>query len=107
MKLNNIGAVLLIVFAFSIGTALAADAIANEQKTCPVMGGKINKDIYADYEGKRVYFCCDACISTFKKDPAKYVTKLEGEGVVLKTVSTGDAHHDHEHDHEKKPGTDK
>jgi YHS domain-containing protein len=107
MRLKNICTVLLIVFAFSIGTSLAADTIANEQKTCPVMGGKINKDIYADYEGKRVYFCCDACISTFKKDPAKYVTKIEGEGVVLKTVSTGDAHHEHEHDHGKKPGADK
>ena len=107
MRLRNIWTVLLIVFAFSIGTSLTADTIANEQKTCPVMGGKINKDIYADYEGKRVYFCCDACISTFKKDPAKYVTKIEGEGVVLKTVSTGDAHHDHEHDHGKKPGGDK
>ena len=107
MKLKNLFNVLLIVFAFSIGTSLAADNSTNEQKTCPVMGGKINKDIYADYEGKRVYFCCDACISTFKKDPAKYITKLEGEGVVLKTIPTGDEHHDHEHDHEKKPGAEK
>ena len=28
------------------------------QTTCPVMGNPINKDIYADYSGKRVYFCC-------------------------------------------------
>jgi len=77
MKLNNIGAVLLIVFAFSIGTALAADAIANEQKTCPVMGGKINKDIYADYEGKRVYFCCGGCEGAFLKDPEKYFKKFK------------------------------
>jgi YHS domain-containing protein len=107
MKLNTIGTVLLIVFALSIGTALAADTIANEQKTCPVMGGKINKDIYADYEDKRVYFCCEACVSTFKKDPAKYVTKLEDEGVVLKTVSTEKHDHDHEHDQEKKTSSDK
>jgi len=107
MKLKTIGTVLLILFAFSIGTSLAADTSTHEQKTCPVMGGKINQDIYVDYEGKRVYFCCDACISTFKKDPAKYITKLEGEGVVLKTIPTGDEHHDHEHDHEKKPGAEK
>lgn len=107
MTLKNIRTVLLIVFAFSIGTALAADNSTHEQKTCPVMGGTINKDIYADYEGKRVYFCCDACISTFKKDPAKYISKLEGEGVVLTNVPTGDAHHGHEHDHDKKPCTDK
>ena len=107
MKLRNICTAVLILLAFSISTSLAADTNTQEQKTCPVMGGKINKDIYADYEGKRVYFCCDACISPFKKDPAKYVAKLEGEGVVLTTVPTGDKHHDHEHDHEKKPCTDK
>lgn len=106
MKLRKMFTVLLVVFAFSIGTSLAADKSSNEQKTCPVMGGTINKDIYADYEGKRVYFCCEACVPTFKKDPAKYITKLEGEGVVLETVPAGDAHHDHEHDHEKKPATD-
>ena len=105
--LKNLFNVLLIVFAFSIGTSLAADNTTNEQKTCPVMGGKINNDIYADYEDKRVYFCCEACVSTFKKDPAKYVTKLEDEGVVLKTVSTEKHDHDHEHDQGKKPSSDK
>jgi len=53
------------------------------QTTCPVLGGKINKDLYADYQGKRVYFCCAACADEFKKDPAKYVKKLEDAGVTL------------------------
>jgi YHS domain-containing protein len=56
------------------------------QATCPVMGGKINKEIFADHEGKRVYFCCRGCVETFKKDPAKYVKKLEDAGVVLDRV---------------------
>jgi len=56
---------------------------SNAQTNCPVMGGKINKDIYADHDGKRVYFCCADCVDTFKKDPAKYIKKLEDEGVVL------------------------
>jgi len=47
------------------------------------MGGKINKEIYTDYEGKRVYFCCKGCIGEFKKDPAKHIKKLEEEGVAL------------------------
>ena len=53
------------------------------QTTCPVLGGKVNKDIYADYQGKRVYFCCAGCIDEFKKDPAKYVKKLEDAGVTI------------------------
>ena len=107
MKFTKVIYVMLLVFAISVTATFAADKESHQQTTCPVMGGKINKDIYADYEGKRVYFCCDACISPFKKDPAKYISKLEGEGVVLETVSSGDAHHDHEHDQGKKPCTDK
>jgi YHS domain-containing protein len=101
MKLTRLLAVSLLVFTFLISTPFAAD---KQQTNCPVMGGKINKDVYADYEGKRVYFCCEACISTFKSDPAKYVKKLESEGVTLETVSKGEHHHDHDHD---KPSTDK
>ena len=43
------------------------------QTVCPLMGGKINKNIFTDYQGKRVYFCCVGCVDTFKKDPAKYI----------------------------------
>jgi YHS domain-containing protein len=57
------------------------------QTECPVMGGEIKKDIYADHDGKRVYFCCESCKGEFAKDPAKYIEKLEADGVVLERVS--------------------
>ena len=48
------------------------------QKTCPVMeGNPINKNLYVDHDGRRVYFCCDMCVDTFKKDPEKYIKKLD------------------------------
>jgi YHS domain-containing protein len=50
------------------------------QATCPVMGGAIDKKVYADYKGKRVYFCCAGCIETFKKEPEKYLTVLADRG---------------------------
>ncbi len=53
------------------------------QNICPVMGGKINKNVFSDHEGKRVYFCCAGCISTFKKNPDTHIKKLESDGVVL------------------------
>ncbi|MBM4038843.1 MAG: YHS domain-containing protein [Planctomycetes bacterium] len=53
------------------------------QTKCPVMGGDINKEVFDDHEGKRVYFCCPDCIEKFKKEPQKYVKKLEDEGVTL------------------------
>ena len=50
------------------------------QKTCPVMGGAIDKNIYVDYKGQRIYFCCNGCPAQFKKDPEKYLKKLEAMG---------------------------
>lgn len=60
------------------------------QTTCPVMGGSINKSIYVDHDGKRIYMCCKGCEGALKKDPAKYVKKLEDEGVTLDVVPVKD-----------------
>jgi YHS domain-containing protein len=56
------------------------------QTDCPVMGGKIDKKYYADFEGKRVYFCCPGCIPEFNKEPAKYLKKLEEMGQEAENV---------------------
>ena len=47
-----------------------------EQTTCPVMGGAINKAIFTEYKGKKVYFCCDPCKEKFEAAPEQYVAKL-------------------------------
>ena len=69
-------------------TEVDKDTVTKSQTTCPVMGGEIDRNIYADYEGKRVYFCYPACLGEFKKNPEKYVKKLEDEGVILEKVPT-------------------
>ena len=52
-------------------------SVATPQQTqCPVMGGPINKDIFIEYKGKKVYFCCDGCDDKFLADPEKYLAKL-------------------------------
>jgi YHS domain-containing protein len=56
-------------------TASAAEETI-EQKTCPIMGNPINKDVFVEYEGKKVYFCCPSCKEDFEKDPEKYISKL-------------------------------
>lgn len=77
------------------GTCFAADeqaakkdqpAVAAEVKAqtkCPVMGGAIDKKQFADYDGKRVYFCCPGCSGTFNKEPAKYIKQMEDAGITL------------------------
>jgi YHS domain-containing protein len=59
------------------------------QTTCPVLGGNIDKKVYADYQGKRIYFCCSGCDEAFKKDPEKYMKKLKEQGVTPEDAPTG------------------
>jgi YHS domain-containing protein len=62
---------------------LPGAALAKDQTTCPVLGGMVNKNVYADYQGNRVYFCCPPCVKEFKKDPDKYVKKMKEQGITL------------------------
>ena len=47
-----------------------------EQTLCPVMGGQINKNIFIEHQGKKVYFCCAECKGKFEAEPEKYISKL-------------------------------
>jgi YHS domain-containing protein len=47
-----------------------------EQTVCPVMAGPVNKDIFTEYKGKKVYFCCAGCKTKFEEAPEKYLGKL-------------------------------
>ncbi len=62
---------------------------SHAQTTCPVMGDPIDKKFYADYKGKRVYFCCGMCPATFAKDPEKYMKILAKNGVILEDSPAG------------------
>ena len=50
-------------------------------KICPVSGEKIVDKLKATYEynGKIYNFCCASCVGEFKKDPEKYIKKVEEE----------------------------
>ncbi len=48
-----------------------------EQKTCPVMGGKINKDLYTEIDGRKIYVCCPGCIGQIEKNPEIYLSVME------------------------------
>ena len=78
------------VFVFGNSKALFAQAANTEvnkkaenagNKICPVTGEKIDEMSKAtyEYEGKAYNFCCPMCIETFKKDPEKYIKKINEE----------------------------
>jgi YHS domain-containing protein len=40
------------------------------------MGSEINPEVYVEYEGVKVYFCCWGCDDKFLAEPEKYIPKL-------------------------------
>jgi len=58
----------------------------NIQTTCPVSGEAIDKSqgVFIDYEGRRIYFCCEKCPGDFLKEPAKYLTAMDKSATVGK-----------------------
>ena len=89
---KSVIAVSIISVLLLVGRSGAADnAVPQKQTVCPVQGGPINKALFTDYEGKRIYFCCKGCPEEFQKDPAKYISKLEQSGVVLDKTPAGKA----------------
>ncbi len=64
--------------------AVAAAAGNGEDKgnqtKCPVMGNAINKEVYTDYKGHRIFFCCKGCVGTFMQDPEAHLAKMKAAG---------------------------
>ena len=73
----------LLIVALSIVTIIgckksstSSETTGIEQTICPVMGNPIDKNVFVEYQGKKVYFCCPDCKAEFNADPEKYVAKL-------------------------------
>ena len=53
------------------------------QATCPVNDKPIDRSVYEDISGFRIYFCSTGCGETFKRDPNKYAGKQMQAGVAF------------------------
>lgn len=69
----------LAVLTLSVGL-FAQGAKPKTNAKCPVMPShsisiaKATKDkLFADYKGRRYFFCCAGCVPAFKKNPEKYI----------------------------------
>jgi YHS domain-containing protein len=67
--------------AAAASTASGSGAIDAGNKICPVLGEPIDEASKAtyEYEGKVYNFCCAGCIDAFKKEPQKYIDKVNKE----------------------------
>jgi len=55
-------------------------ALAEKQKVCPVSGeplGSMGKPVKVEVKGRTVFLCCGGCEAELKKDPDKYLAKLD------------------------------
>lgn len=62
-----------------------AGAKAYPLDTCLVSDEKLGADpdmkpYVFTHEGQEIKLCCKSCLKSFKKDPAKYLKKLESAG---------------------------
>ncbi len=72
--------------------ARQADGPAPLNATCPVMPGEpVDPDMFADYEGKRVWFCCSKCKIKFQRNPGAYLVNLPQFGGVERATAPEDA----------------
>ncbi len=82
--MRNIKRFVFLGVAFGLlnfGGSMPGTAIAASQEKCAVLSGNVDKKVFVDYKGKRIYFCCAGCIEQFNKDPEKYLKKMEAEGI--------------------------
>ncbi len=63
------------------------EKILKLQTECPVLGGAIDKSLFVDYKGKRIYVCCAGCLETIKADPEKFLKILADKNEYAEEVS--------------------
>lgn len=54
--------------------------VKGTQKVCPIRKEKIDPKAYIDYQGQRVYFCCQMCDKKFLKKPDARFIEMEKRG---------------------------
>ena len=64
-------------------TVKAAAWAGEKQTVCPCLEGDVSTTLFVDTADKRIYVCGEECFAAVKKDPAKYIAKLEKEGFKL------------------------
>jgi len=70
-------------------------------KICPVTGERIDEaaKVTYEYQGKIYNFCCAACPEEFKKDPDKYIKKIEEEKKETNNSQEEPVEVEHQHSH--------
>lgn len=78
-----------VVSAASVHAAEKNEPETSEKKQthCPVMTkNSVNKNLYVDVKGYRIYVCCAGCIGKVKADADKYIKQMNAGGIRIGKV---------------------
>lgn len=103
-KFTMISGWIIVLGLFFAMPGFASGAGKQEQQKCPILGRKIDKQVFTDYQGYRVYFCCVGCISKFEEDADKHIAKMKAAGIELeKTPPQDPGQSVHQHGEDQAP----
>ncbi len=80
-----------IAAAGALLTALTFSFCAKAQASqtrCPVTGDKIDKAVFVDFQGQRIYLSGPDCREKFLQDADRYFGNIEREKVTLENIQT-------------------
>lgn len=100
-KLSLLVGIVIILLSVS-GIAFVWGQPILDNSICPVLQDEpVDREIFTDYSGKRVYFCCQRCLTKFLSNPDKYLKKLPQFASLPKQHNNHlqEKEHDHQHDH--------
>lgn len=73
------------------GSAATTPAASSRLQTqCPVMGGPIDRNLYHDHGGFRIYVCCPGCLETVQARAAEILAEQSQRGVVFERTPEGE-----------------
>lgn len=58
------------------------------QKVCPIRKEAIDPEVFIEYQGQKIYFCCPGCDKKFLKDSELYFGQMKERGEVAENIQT-------------------
>lgn len=89
MKPFIIPALMLAIAPLAVkGDTNPPPATASARQTlCPVMKGRqVNRNLFIDHEGYRIYLCCGPCVKFGKRNPSKVIAMMREQGIPMEKV---------------------
>ncbi|MFU8781471.1 MAG: hypothetical protein ACNA71_10690, partial [Kiritimatiellia bacterium] len=56
------------------------------QTHCPIMDLPINRELYHDHNGQRIYVCCAGCLDEVKERANEIISEQRKAGIVFEVI---------------------